>query len=201
MKLTPQEKRITDMIEPIVADHGLSLVSVRISGDSGMATLQVLAENPATRNLGLEDCAKLSRELAATLDVEDPIKGAYRLEVSSPGIDRPLTKEQDFRDFADNEIKVEIFPPLGDQKRFRGLLKGIENGAIQLETETGPASLPLESIQKARLVLTDELLKKTKDAQAADPSLRHPRAGGDPGDQGLMPDIMANGPGSPPARG
>jgi ribosome maturation factor RimP len=162
MKLTPQEQKIAAMIEPVVAEKGLSLVLVKINGDSGMATLQVLAENPETRNIGVDECARLSREIAAILDVEDPIKGAYRLEVSSPGIDRPLTRERDFVDFKGFEAKVEIFPPIEGQKRFKGVLQGVEGSDIKLETEQGPVALPLAAIQKARLVLTGELIAKTK---------------------------------------
>lgn len=162
MKLSPLEQKISTMIEPVVADRGLSLVCVRLTGDNGESTLQVMAEDPKTRKIGIDDCAKLSREIAAILDVEDPINGRYRLEVSSPGIDRPLMREQDFVDFAGFEAKVEIFPPLDGQKRFKGILRGVENNAATLETETGPVALPLSSIQKSRLVLNDDLIAKTK---------------------------------------
>ncbi len=162
MRQTALESRIADMIEPVIAERGLSLVCVRMTGENGMNTLQVMAEDPATRKIGVDDCAKLSREIAAILDVEDPIQGRYRLEVSSPGIDRPLTKERDFEDFRGLEARIEIAPALDGQKRFKGLLIGVENGAVRLETETGPVALPLDSIQKARLVLNDDLIAKTK---------------------------------------
>ncbi len=162
MRQTALESRIADMIEPVVAEKGLSLVCVRLTGEGGESTLQVMAEDPATRKIGVEDCARLSREIAAILDVEDPIKGRYRLEVGSPGIDRPLTKAKDFEDFAGFEARVEIFPPIEGQKRFKGRIHGIGDGAVKLETETGPVGLPLESIQKARLVLNDDLIAKTR---------------------------------------
>jgi ribosome maturation factor RimP len=165
MKLSPLEQRITQMIEPVVAEKGLSLVCVRMSGESGGATLQVFAEDPKTRNIGVDDCAKLSREIGAILDVENPINGRYRLEISSPGIDRPLMKPQDFIDFTGFEAKVEIFPPLENgQKRFRGYIRGVEGNGVDLDTEDqGLVNLDMGCIQKARLVLTDELLKKTKE--------------------------------------
>ena len=169
MKLTPLEQRITDLIEPVVAEKGLSLVCVRMTGEGGSSTLQVMAENPETRQIGIDDCAKLSREIAAILDVEDPINGHYRLEVSSPGIDRPLMRAQDFIDFTGFEAKVEIFPPIEGQKRFKGFLRGVENDTVALETEQGTAILLLASIQKARLVLTDELIEKTKKSMPTEP--------------------------------
>lgn len=162
MKATPLENKISAMITPVVEECGLSLVAVRILDDRGTHTLRVMAEDPQTRRLGVDDCAKLSREISAILDVEDPIKGAYRLEVSSPGIDRPLTREQDFADFAGYEAKIEIFPPIEGQKRFRGVLKGLDQGQIQLETDQGMAAIPVNDVQKARLVLTDELINATK---------------------------------------
>jgi ribosome maturation factor RimP len=164
MKLSPLEQRITQMIEPVVAEKGLSLVCVRMSGEAGGATLQVFAENPKTRNIGVDDCARLSREIGAILDVENPINGRYRLEISSPGIDRPLMKVQDFIDFRDYEAKVEVFPPMDGQKRFRGYIRGVEGDTMKLETEDqGLVDIDLSCVQKARLVLTDELLKKAKE--------------------------------------
>ena len=131
--------------------------------------LQVLLEDPATRNIGIEDCARLSRDIAANLDVEDPIQGRYRLEVSSPGIERPLTSPEDFSAFAGFEAKIEIFPPRGDQKRFRGFIREADSGTVRIETEDqGMVELDMDSIQKAKLVLTDDTLAKMKALQTAD---------------------------------
>ena len=161
MKQSGIERKIAQLVRPVIEDKGYELVCVSMQGPE----LQIMAENPATRNLGVDDCALLSREISALLEVEDPIKGRYRLEISSPGIDRPLVKLQDFADFAGFEAKIEVNPPIEGQKRFRGRLKGIEkNGEedeIVLETDEGTAYLPFASLEKAKLVLTDELLKKT----------------------------------------
>lgn len=123
-------------------------------------TVQIFAENPETSNLGLDDCAKISREISAILDVEDPISGTYRLEVSSPGIDRPLVREKDYERYAGYDVKIELETPLDGQKRFRGILKGYnqDSGLISLESDEGLHELPYASIHKARLVLTDALL-------------------------------------------
>lgn len=186
MKPSPLEQRITDMIDPVVADRGLALVCVRLTGADGMATLQVMAENPETKRIGVDECATLSREIAAILDVEDPINGRYRLEVSSPGIDRPLMKPQDFVEYEGLEARVEIMPPLEGQKRFRGYLRGLEKDTVRLETDTGMAFLPLSSIQKARLILTDELLQKTRKQSDAESNIRIENAS----DSGDEPDIL-----------
>lgn len=163
MKQTPLEKRLTDLFAPVIEHHGLRLVCVRIHGETaGGHTVQVMAENPTTRRLGVDECAKLSREISTVMDVEDIMKDAYRLEVSSPGIDRPLVNLQDFADFSGYEAKIEISPPLDGRKRFRGKLNGTEDGAILLETDEGKVKLPYGDISKARLVLTDELINATK---------------------------------------
>lgn len=158
MKQSPLERKLTDLFDPVIRDAGFRLVCVKVTGQ----IVQVMAEDPATRRIGVDDCAKISRELGALLEVEDPIKGAYRLEVGSPGIDRPLITAEDFADFAGFEAKVEIFPPLEGQKRFRGRLTGADGRTVTIETDQGPVSLPFAAIEKARLVLTDELINATK---------------------------------------
>ncbi len=157
MKLNAIERKIASLVQPVIQDKGFELVGVTLQG----AILQIMAENPQTRNLGVDECAALSREISSILEVEDPIKGHYRLEVSSPGIDRPLTRPQDFADFEGFEAKVEINPPMEGQKRFRGRLKGADDNEVLLETDTGLVHLPFDAIEKAKLVLTDELIKKT----------------------------------------
>ena len=151
------EVKVTEIITPVAEDMGFRIVEVTLKG----GILQILAENPETKNLGVDDCAKLSREVSALLDVEDPIKGAYRLEVSSPGIDRPLKSADDFEAYQGFEAKVEILPPHDGQKRFRGFIEGIEDDAVILKTDTGDVHIPLSTIAKAKLVLTDDLIKKT----------------------------------------
>lgn len=157
MKQSGIERQISQLIEPVIQDKGYELVSLSLQG----TILQIMAENPQTRRLGVDECAVLSREIATILEVEDPIKGHYRLEVSSPGIDRPLVKLQDFADFAGFEAKIEINPPLEGQKRFRGRIKGVEDNGVLLDTDKGLIGLAYESIEKAKLVLTDELIKHT----------------------------------------
>jgi ribosome maturation factor RimP len=170
MKQTPLEKRLTKLFAPAIEGGGYRLVCVKIIGAEQAQTVQVMAENPATRALGVEDCAKLSRELSALMDVEDPIKGAYRLEISSPGIDRPLVSLQDFADFTGFEVKIEISPPHNGQKRFRGRIKAADDKdrtfAIVTEDQ-GEVTLPFAAVEKAKLVMTDELLKKTAAARTA----------------------------------
>lgn len=157
MKQSGIERKITALVKPVIEDKGFALVCVTMQGPE----LQIMAEDPQTRKLGADDCAVLSREISTLLEVEDPIKGKYRLEVSSPGIDRPLIALQDFADFEGFEAKIEINPPQEGQKRFRGRLKGIEDEEILLDTDHGTAYLPYGSVEKAKLVLTDELIKKT----------------------------------------
>jgi ribosome maturation factor RimP len=160
MKQTVQERKLIELLDPVITYRGYRLISLQIQGP----VLQILAENPATRRMGVDDCATLSREMAAILDVEDIIKGAYRLEVSSPGIDRPLVSLQDFADFKGFEAKVEIGRPLPTgQRRFRGRLHGTKGNEILLETEDqGNVTIPFAEIEKAKLVLTDELIKHSK---------------------------------------
>jgi len=162
------EEKIAGFIAPVIEQAGFRLVQVQMTSDRASAILRVMAENPQTQNLGVDECARLSREVAAILDVEDPIKGAYRLEISSPGIDRPLVSAQDFIEYTGYEAKVEIDPPLEGQKRFRGYLQGMEGDQILLETEDqGNLSLPYHAVRKAKLVLTDELLERTRKEKEA----------------------------------
>ncbi len=159
MKETTLESKVTEIARPVVQDLGFDLVCVRYQGGA----LQVMAEDPSTHNLGVDDCAKLSRALSAVLDVEDPIEGHYRLEVSSPGIDRPLLRLEDFARFEGYEAKIELDIPLEGQKRFRGSLNGVRDNMIALLTDQGEVALPFESVHKAKLVLTDALLKATSE--------------------------------------
>lgn len=161
MKQTAMERKIFDIIEPIVLEMGLRLVYVSF-GSVGANVLQIVAEDPQTKRLGVDQCAALSRAISVHMDVEDPIDGAYRLEVSSPGIDRVLVSEADFDYYKGHDAKLEADVPLeSGQKKFRGILKGIENGEIMIETDQGLAAIPFGMLKKAKLVLTDELIKAT----------------------------------------
>ncbi len=158
-----QEQKISALITPVLKDLGYRLVMVTLKGSDRMGQiLEILAENPQTQNLGVDECARISRAVSAILDVEDPIKSTYRLEISSPGIDRPLIELNDYREWQGHEAKIELDMPLNNQKRFKGVIEGLNDDAITLMTDTGPALIPFASIAKARLVLTDHLIKSTK---------------------------------------
>jgi ribosome maturation factor RimP len=155
--------RIAAIIEPALEDRGFRLVRVAISGREGK-TVQVMAER-ADGTMTIEDCESTSREISALLDVHDPIAGAYRLEVSSPGIDRPLVRPSDFEDWAGHEAKIELKEPIDGRKRFRGSLEGFEDGEIRIEVDLDAAGrqvvgLPIGLVADAKLVLTDELIRE-----------------------------------------
>jgi ribosome maturation factor RimP len=163
--LTPLEEEIAQLIEPAVAGAGFDLVRVRVSG-AQRKTLQVMAER-ADGTMSAEDCAALSRTLSPLLDAADPIKGAYTLEVSSPGIDRPLTRLEDFEAWSGFEAKVETSRPLDGRKRWRGVLNGVEGDQVRLNVDDGVARIPFAAISSARLVLTEDLVRKSLSAAKA----------------------------------
>lgn len=168
MKQTPQERKITEIISPLVEEQGLTIVQVKLAGADTGYTLQVMAEDPKTGRLGIDDCTKLSHSISDILDVEDPISGRYNLEVSSPGIDRPLIHETDYLRFKGFECKIELSIPTDiGQKRFRGFILGCEDGIIGIQTDTGPVEMDIENVAKAKLVLNDKLIKATKDGLPA----------------------------------
>jgi len=156
MERTDAVSRVEQIIAPTLDDMGYALVRVQLSGGRQHSRLQIMAERADQQGMTVDDCADISRAVSALLDVEDPISGAYDLEVSSPGIDRPLTRPQDFARFAGELAKVELREAVDGQRRYRGLLKGVEDGAAVLETETGLVRLPIAAIEKAKLALPDE---------------------------------------------
>ena len=154
--------RLTELIEPEAKAEGLELVRVKMIGGTSDPTLQVMAEDPETRQLTLEDCARLSRRLSDLLDEKDPIEGAYRLEVSSPGIDRPLTRLKDFDDWKGHEARIVLAEKRDGRKVFNGDLTGAENGNVLVDVAgLGPTSLPFGAIHSAKLVMTDKLIEAT----------------------------------------
>ena len=163
---TGLEARIAHIVEPVAAGLGYRLVRVKLSAMNG-ATLQIMAERPdGTMTVG--DCEILSRDLSPALDVEDPMDTAYNLEVSSPGIDRPLVRRSDFEKWAGHDAKVELARPLDGRKRFKGKLAGLDGDAVRLELESkskldaaATVRLPLADIGEARLVMTDALIRET----------------------------------------
>lgn len=148
---------------------GFELVQVRMVG-GGRRTLQVMAE-PLDRNrrMNVDDCAEISHAISAVLDVADPIPGPYALEVSSPGIDRPLVRREDFVRFAGLEAKLECDPAVDGRKRFRGIIRGLEQDEVLVEGEKANlAKLPFASIRKARLTLSPALLRRAAAEQGQD---------------------------------
>lgn len=148
---------IKDLIGPVVEAMGLDLVRIAFMGGDRQI-LQVMAERP-DGSMSVEDCSRLSRELSALLDVENPISGNYTLEVSSPGIDRPLTRPVDFTRYAGFEAKVETSMAINGQKRFRGRLEGLEGDMVRMIAREGAIEIPLNCILKAKLILTNELIE------------------------------------------
>jgi ribosome maturation factor RimP len=149
--------RVAAIAEPVARDLGFRLVRVKISGREG-CTVQVMAERP-DGEMNVDDCADLSRALSPALDVDDPIDRAYNLEVSSPGIDRPLVRRSDFERWAGHEAKIELAVALEGRKRFRGRIAGLEGDMVRVAPlDAEAAMVPLEDIAEARLVLTDELV-------------------------------------------
>jgi ribosome maturation factor RimP len=153
----PRLPRIVELVEPTVEAMGYGLVRILIN--PGRAPrLQVMVERKDDAPLSLEDCAEVSRALSAVLDVEDPIEGSYTLEVSSPGIDRPLTRAADFERFAGYEAQVELTDPVEGQRRFKGRILGRTGEAVRMAGLEREVALPLRLIRRAKLVLNDELL-------------------------------------------
>ncbi|HTV87987.1 MAG TPA: ribosome maturation factor RimP [Stellaceae bacterium] len=148
---------IARIVEPSLEAMGYRLVRVTLRGRH-RPTLQLMAERHDDQPMSVDDCAEISRQLSALLDVADPIAGAYTLEISSPGIDRPLVRPDDYDRFAGYEAQIELAQPLDGRKRFRGRLLGRSDGAVRLASADGESRLPLAAIAKAKLVLTDELL-------------------------------------------
>ena len=159
------------LIEPHAQALGLALVRVQMFGGKSDPTLQVMAERPDTRQLDLSDCEALSRRISEALDEADPIAEAYRLEVSSPGIDRPLTRLADFTDWAGHEARVRLAEPIDGRKQFDGTIVGSEGDTIRFDlTKGGAIAVPFSAIASAKLILTDALIKATAplDTEGAD---------------------------------
>jgi ribosome maturation factor RimP len=152
---------VTRLIEPEVKALGFDLVRVAMVGGTSDPTLQIMAERPDTRQLDLDDCQAISRRISDLLDEQDPIEGAYRLEVSSPGIDRPLTRKPDFADWAGHEARIKLKETQQGAKQVSGILRGIDEGIVLVSTPKGDREIPFESIASAKLLLTDKLINAT----------------------------------------
>jgi len=150
---------LTALIEPEVKALGFALVRIKLFGSGDEYTLQIMAERPETKQLVIEDCATISRRLSDVLDEADPIEEAYRLEVSSPGIDRPLTRLHDFIEWAGNEAKIAATETVSGRKSFRGVLKGVEGEDILFtDVKAGEVVIPFALVGDAKLILTDALI-------------------------------------------
>ena len=153
---------LTELIEPEVKAEGLELVRVKMIGGKDDPTLQIMAERPDTRQLTLEDCERLSRRVSERLDAADPIEEGYRLEVSSPGIDRPLTRRRDFEDWKGHEARITLVEKLDGRREFRGPLLGLDGDEILIDVPNlGETRLPFSNLRSAKLVLTDKLIAAT----------------------------------------
>lgn len=160
--------RLIEVIEPEATALGFELVRVKLSGQGEDRTLQVMAEDPATGQLVVEQCMELSRRISDRVDAieeagEELVEGAYNLEVSSPGIDRPLTRAKDYANWAGHEVNVSLSEPVGDHRKLRGELLGIEGDAVAIEDrKAGRVTVPMAKIHSAKLVLTDKLIAATR---------------------------------------
>ena len=153
------DRRLVEIITPVIEDLGYELVRVRLMSGKDESTLQIMADKPEG-GIEVDDCAAISTAVSATLDVEDPILDAYTLEVSSPGIDRPLTRLKDFDTFEGYEAKLETDELIDGRRRFKGVLAGIDGDEVLINVAEGTIGLKFHWLSDAKLVLTDELIKE-----------------------------------------
>ena len=171
---TGQEARIANIVEPAINDLGYRLVRVRLSGMNGL-TLQIMAERP-DGTMGIDDCEAVSRAISPVLDIEDPVNAAYNLEVSSPGIDRPLVRRSDFETWSGHKVKIETRALLNGRKRFKGEITAVRDDKVMIAgDDAGPGgetefAVPLGDIAEAKLTLDDKLIRE---ALRRDKALRH----------------------------
>ena len=165
---TAEDLKLLDLLDPVAEAAGYEIVRLRLMGREARR-LQIMAERASDGTMLVEDCTALSRAVSQVMDAVDPISGEYMLEVSSPGIDRPLTRLKDFETYEGHEARIELDRLAEGRKRFKGELAGTEgdNVAINLEGEEETALLPFAWITDAKLVLTDELMKRGAEARAA----------------------------------
>lgn len=163
MRETGMAADVARVVEPVLDDLGFRLVRVMISGSIDRI-VQIMAERP-DGTINVDDCEQISKALSPVLDVADPVPGKYRLEISSPGIDRPLVRPSDFESWSGHEARIELKEPIEGRKRFKGVLEGFEDGEVRLTADTGAQGLqhlglPVHLIAEAKLVLTDELIRE-----------------------------------------
>jgi ribosome maturation factor RimP len=182
---TAEDRALIELIDPIAESLGLSVVRVRLMGGTLRRRLQIMAERQSDHDIAVEECARLSRAVSEVLDAADPISGEYLLEVSSPGIDRPLTRLIDFQLFEGFEARLETDRMIEGRKRFKGEIAGVEdnNVLIDLDGEDDTALIPFNWLADAKLVMTDALLKRGAEIRAAR---------GEPEDDGLPAETTDN---------
>ena len=176
---TAEDIKLVELLDPVAEAAGYEIVRLRLMGGSETRRLQIMAERPAhdkemAGDMNVEDCARLSRAISEIMDAADPISGEYTLEVSSPGVDRPLTRLKDFEAYEGFEVKLELDHLAEGRKRFRGVLAGVDKDAvggdqigIDLEGEEATAMVPFAWVIEAKLVLNEQLMKKGAETRAA----------------------------------
>ena len=166
---TAEDIKLVELLDPVAEATGYEIVRLRLMGGSETRRLQIMAERPSDGDMNVEDCARLSRAISEVMDAADPISGEYTLEVSSPGVDRPLTRLKDFEAHEGFEVKLELDRLAEGRKRFRGVLAGVEGDqiGIDLEGEDATAMVPFAWVIEAKLVLNDKLMKKGAETRAA----------------------------------
>ena len=164
-----EDLNLLELLDPVAEAAGYAIVRLRLMGGAETRRLQIMAERQTDGDMVVEDCARLSRAISEIMDAADPISGEYTLEVSSPGVDRPLTRLVDFATYEGHEAKIELDRLAEGRKRFRGELAGVEGDqvALDLEGEDETVMVPFAWILEAKLVLTDELMKRGADIRAA----------------------------------
>ncbi len=173
IKETGLEARIARIVEPVANELGYALVRVKVTPENG-TTLQIMAEDKSGR-FAISDCERLSKELSPVLDVEDPIEREYHLEVSSPGIDRPLVRARDFKAYIGHEVKIELTDMIEGRKRFRGIITAADEESVTITLPDAPLDqsrdhrLPLNMLSEAKLVMTDKLLNMARTDQEEHP--------------------------------
>ena len=171
---TPEDRQLLELLDPVVEAQGFDLVRLRLMGGSATGrTLQIMAERPEDGDLGIDDCVRLSRAISEVMDAADPVSGEYRLEVSSPGIDRPLTRLKDFAANEGLEAKIELDRLADRRKRFKGVIAGVEDVdgqphvMLDMEGEADTVLVPFAWMQDAKLTLSDGLMKLGAEKRAA----------------------------------
>ncbi len=162
----PMDQRLASIVTPVIEGLGYELVRLRFMGGK-TPRLQIMADT-ADGGIEVDDCAKISRSVSAILDVEDPIEGEYNLEVSSPGIDRPLTRLKDFETWEGYEAKLQTAELISGRKNFRGILRGVEDGEVLIDITEGTIGLDFDWLTEAKLVLTDGLIAESLKSRKAD---------------------------------